>query len=171
LADAVISQQLSKNAADTIMRRFRRLYSSGRVTPKSFLSLSPDEVLKSGLSKRKYEYLADLAKAIESKQLRLSDLSREGDEIVRAALKRIRGIGDWTVDMFLLFGLARPDVLPIHDLALRRIISNIYGIDQDDRDSIEQIAERWKPFRSVACWYLYKYGNMKAEQVGAANRR
>ena len=165
LADAIISQQLSKNAADSITRRFRRLFSSGRIIPKSFLSLSPDEVLKSGLSKRKYEYLVDLAKTIESKRLRLSDLSEENDETIRAALKSIRGIGDWTVDMFLLFGLARLDVLPIHDLALRKIISDVYGIGQDDTNRIEQVAERWKPYRSVACWYLYKHGNMKAEPL------
>jgi adenine-specific DNA-methyltransferase len=171
LADAIISQQLSKNASDMITRRFRRLFSSGRITPKSFLSLSPDEVLKSGLSKRKYEYLVDLAKTIESKRLRLSDLSEENDETIRAALKSIRGIGDWTVDMFLLFGLARLDILPIHDLALRRIISDVYGIGQDKTNRIDQIAELWKPYRSVACWYLYKHGNMKTEPVDAANRR
>jgi DNA-3-methyladenine glycosylase II len=165
LADAIISQQLSKNAADTITRRFRRLFSTGRITPRSFLSLSSDAVLKSGLSKRKYEYLVDLAKTIDSKRLRLSDLSEENDDAIRASLKSIRGIGDWTVDMFLLFGLARLDILPIHDLALRRIISEIYGIDQDDTNRIEKVAELWKPYRSVACWYLYKHGNVKAEQV------
>lgn len=171
LADAIISQQLSKNAADTITRRFRNLFPSGRITPKSFLSLSPDIILKSGLSKRKCEYLTDLAKTIESNRLRLSDLVNESDEFIRTALKRIRGIGDWTVDMFLLFGLARLDVFPLHDLALRRIISNIYMIGQDDRDGMEKVAERWKPFRSVACWYLYKHGNIKPEKVGVGNHR
>jgi adenine-specific DNA-methyltransferase len=170
LADAVISQQLSKNAADTIMRRFRECFSPGRITPKYFLSLPPDEVLKSGLSKRKYECLVDLARAIETRELRLSDLSGKDDETIRTVLKRIRGIGDWTVDMFLLFGLARLDVLPIHDLALRRTISNIYGISQNEMVRIEQIAEQWKPFRGVACWYLYKHGNMKAEQGAEADR-
>ena len=164
MADAIIGQQLSKNAADTITRRFTELFSLSRITPKSFLSLSRNEVLKAGLSKRKYEYAVDLAKAVEDNHLQLSDLSKKDDEIIRVTLKRIRGIGDWTVDMYLLFGLARLlDVLPIHDLALRRIISDVYGIDQDDRNRIEQIADRWKPFRSVACWYLYKHGNLKAE--------
>jgi len=162
LVDAIIGQQLSKNTADTITRRFRKLFSSSRITPKSFLSLSPNEVLKAGLSKRKYEYLVDLAKAIENNELQLLDLRKKDDEIIRVTLKKIRGIGDWTVDMYLLFGLARLDILPIHDLALRRIISDVYGIGHDDRNRIEQIAEHWKPFRSVACWYLYKYGNMKA---------
>lgn len=170
LADAIISQQLSKKAADTIMRRFRGLFSSARMTPKAFLSLSPDDVLKSGLSKRKYEYIEYLASAIESKQLRLSDLSGKNDEMIRETLKRIKGIGDWTVDMFLLFGLARLDIFPLHDLALRRIIANTYGVKQDDRDGIERTAKRWKPFRSVACWYLYKHENMKAEQRGSATR-
>jgi len=170
LADAIISQQLSKNAADTITRRFRNLFSSARITPKLFLSLSPDEALKSGLSRRKYEYLVNLAKTVESKRLRLSELSGENDEIIRTALKSIRGIGDWTVDMFLLFGLARLDVLPVHDLALRKIIADVYGINQDNTNRIEQIAERWKPYRSVACWYLYKHGNMKAEPVAPPDR-
>ncbi|MEI8183757.1 MAG: DNA methyltransferase, partial [Desulfomonile sp.] len=169
LADAIISRQLSKNAADSITRRFRKLFSSFRITPKSFLSLTADEILQAGLSRRKYEYLADLAKTIESKRLRLSDLCGENDETIREALKSIRGIGDWTVDMFLLFGLARLDVLPTHDLALRTIISDVYGIRQDDTNRIEQIAEQWKPYRSVACWYLYRYGNMKAEQSAPAD--
>jgi DNA-3-methyladenine glycosylase II len=124
--------------------------------------LPRNEILKAGLSKRKYEYVADLAKAVENNKLQLSDLSKKDDEIIRVTLKRIRGIGDWTVDMYLLFGLARLDVLPIHDLALRRIISDAYGINQDDRNRIEQIADRWKPFRSVACWYFYKHGNLKS---------
>jgi adenine-specific DNA-methyltransferase len=171
LADAIISQQLSKNAADTIIQRFRKLFPSARITSKSFLSVSTDEVLKSGLSKRKYEYLVDLAKTVENKQLRLSDLRGENDEIIRATLKRIKGIGDWTVDMFLLFGLVRLDVLPIHDLALRKIIADVYGINQDDTKIIEQIAERWKPYRSVACWYLYKHANMKAEPVNPPDHR
>ncbi|MCX5805224.1 MAG: DNA-3-methyladenine glycosylase 2 family protein [Proteobacteria bacterium] len=170
LADAIISQQLSKSAADTIIRRFRDCFSSGRVTPKSFLSLPPDKILKSGLSSRKYECLVELAKAIENRELRLSDLSEKDDETIRAGLKRIKGIGDWTVDMFLLFGLAKLDVLPVHDLALRRIISNIYGCSPNETDRIEHIAEHWKPFRGVACWYLYKYGNMKTEQGAGANR-
>lgn len=170
LADAVISQQLSKSAADTIMRRFRACFSNGRITPKSFLAMPSEEVLKSGLSKRKYGCLVDLARAIDTRDLRLSELDGKDDETVRAILTRIRGIGDWTVDMFLLFGLARLDVLPIHDLAHRRIISDVYGFDQTETDRIDQIAEQWKPFRGVACWYLYKYGNMKAERVVGADR-
>jgi adenine-specific DNA-methyltransferase len=171
LADAVISQQLSKKAADTIIRRFRECFCSGRLTPKSFLSLPPDVVLKSGLSKRKYECLVDLARAIETRALRLSDLSGKDNETVRMVLKSIRGIGDWTVDMFLLFGLARLDVLPIHDLALRKIISTIYGVSQNETVRIEQIAEQWKPYRSIACWYLYKHENTKAEPNVPPDRR
>jgi len=165
LVDAIIGQQLSKKAADSIIQRFRNLFLSSRITAKSFFSLSSDKVLKCGLSKRKYEYLVDLAKAIESRQLRLSELNGEDDEIIRTALKSIRGIGDWTVDMYLLFGLARLDVLPLHDLALRKIIVDLYGIDQNDTSIIEKLSERWKPYRSIACWYLYKHGNTKTESV------
>ncbi|NPU86407.1 MAG: hypothetical protein HPY65_18165 [Syntrophaceae bacterium] len=160
LADAIISQQLSKNSADAITRRFRNLFSSGSITPSAFLSLKTKEVMESGLSGRKYECLLNLAKKHESKMLQLQNIEEKNDDLIRAVLKSIKGIGDWTVDMFLLFGLARLDVLPIHDLALRKIISDVYGIDQGDTSQIVHIAERWKPYRSVACWYLYKYSNM-----------
>jgi DNA-3-methyladenine glycosylase II len=133
--------------------------------PAQLLRLKVDDMRTAGLSARKVEYLVDLAKAIESRQLRLSELNGEDDEIIRTALKSIRGIGDWTVDMYLLFGLARLDVLPSHDLALRRIIVDLYGIDQNDTSIIEKLSERWKPYRSIACWYLYKHGNTKTESV------
>ena len=163
LTDAIISQQLSKNAADAITRRFRKLFSAGHITAKALLSLPKTKVLKCGLSKRKYDYLIDLAKTIESKRLRLSVLNGEKDETIRTSLKGIKGIGDWTVDMYLLFGLARLDILPLHDLALRRIIADVYKLNKADTVAIEKLAERWKPYRSIACWYLYKYENMKTK--------
>ncbi len=158
LIDAIIGQQLSKRAATTIIKRFRMLFSSGRATASRFLTLPKEKVLKAGLSKRKYDYIRDLARKIENKQLRLSRLSEEDDATVRQVLKKVKGIGDWTVDMYLLFGLARLDVFPAHDLALRKVMCKVYGLDGNDLQEARKIAEKWKPYRSVASWYLYKFG-------------
>jgi 3-methyladenine DNA glycosylase/8-oxoguanine DNA glycosylase len=162
LVDAIIGQQLSKNAADTIIRQFRNLFASGRPTPKQILSIPMQNVLSSGISQRKYDYIIDLAEKIESKELKLSQLHQEDDATIRLMLKSVKGIGDWTVDMYLLFGLARLDVFPVHDLALRKTMSSIYGLEINDLDGAKQIAERWVPYRSIASWYLYKYGNLRA---------
>lgn len=162
LVDAIISQQLSKTVADKIILRFRELFSGNRVTPKKFLPMSKDEVLRVGISKRKYEYIFDLAQRVQSSELRLSRLEIESDESIRRILKKVKGIGDWTVDMYLLFGLARIDVFPVHDLALRKVMSSVYGIETDDINRASNIAERWRPYRSIGAWYLYKHGNRKA---------
>lgn len=157
LIDAIIGRQLSKRAATTIITRVRRLFSSGRATASQFLALPRKEVLKAGLSKRKYDYIKELAGTIENKQLSLSRLSEEDDATVRRVLKKVKGIGDWTVDMYLLFGLARLDVFPVHDLALRKVMCKVYGLDGNDLQGARKIAEKWKPYRSVASWYLYKF--------------
>lgn len=162
LVDAIIGQQLSKSAADAIIRRFRNLFTSGRATPKQFLAHPRQEVLNTGISKRKYDYILDLAQKVDSKQLRLSQLHQEDDAKIRHLLKEVKGIGDWTVDMYLLFGLTRRDVFPVHDLALRKVVSTIYGLDVNDLEAAQKIAQKWAPYRSIASWYLYKLGNMRA---------
>jgi DNA-3-methyladenine glycosylase II len=88
------------------------------------------------------------------------ELQDEDDHVLRSTLKTVKGIGDWTVDMYLLFGLARLDVFPVHDLALRRIMCEVYKVPQDDLRKLERISSHWKPYRSVGSWYLYKYANM-----------
>lgn len=162
LVDAIIGQQLSKNAADSIILRFRKLFPSGRAMPRKFLSLSREEVLSTGISKRKCDYIRDLAQKVDSKQLNLSQLQEENDAAVRRTLKNVKGISDWTADMYLLFGLARLDVFPAHDLALRKVMSTVYGLDVNDLEAAKKISEKWKPYRSVGSWYLYKFGNMRA---------
>ena len=159
LVDAIISQQLSKQAADSIIQRFRSIFHASRPTPKAFISARREKVLESGISARKYEYILDLTNRIENGQLRLFHLSNEDDSTIRIALKQVKGIGDWTVDMYLLFGLARLDVFPVHDLALRKKMSTVYGVDVDDVATLEKVAAKWKPYRSVGAWYLYKSAN------------
>ena len=162
LVDAIIGQQLSKIAADTINHRFRKRFRSGRPTPKSFLAKPKKTLLEAGVSQRKYEYITDLCRKIEDGTLRLLELQDEDDDVIRNSLKTVKGIGDWTVDMYLLFGLARLDVFPVHDLALRRIMCEVYKVPQDDLRRLERISSHWKPYRSVGSWYLYKYANMNA---------
>ena len=139
------------------------LFTSGRATPKQFICLPRQDVLNTGISNRKYDYILDLAQKTDSKQLRFSQLHQEDDATIRRLLKEVKGIGDWTVDMYLLFGLARLDVFPVHDLALRNVMSTIYDIQAADLETAKKIAQKWKPYRSIGSWYLYKFRNMQTQ--------
>ncbi len=159
LVDAIISQQLSKLAADSIIKKFKGLFSGKSISACNFLKIIRENVKSSGISDRKYEYIYDLSTKINDKSLILRDLQTESDDVVRYELKKIKGIGDWTVDMYLLFGLARLNVFPQHDLALKKIISSVYKVPQDDINSIIKISKRWEPYKSIGAWYLYRYRN------------
>ncbi len=165
LVDAIIGQQLSKHASDAIMRRLRGLFRGSRPTPTAFLRMPKDKVVAAGVSGRKYEYVLDLAQRIHSRRLNLSKLSNEEEDSIRARLKDVKGIGNWTVDMFLLFGLGRLDIFPVHDLALRKIMAAVYGIEHDDVESLEKLAGRWKPYRSIGSWYLYRNANSQLNRT------
>ena len=156
---AIISQQLSRAAADTIMARFRAAFPKGKITPGSVLEKPREELKGTGLSVRKCDYIYDLCRRIKSRTLCLTALQSEDDDAIRRELKQIKGIGDWTVDMYLMFGLARLDVFPINDLALRRAIAGVYKIPQDDTKAILKVSERWRPYRSIGSWYMYRHGN------------
>lgn len=168
LVDAIIGQQLSKQAADTISSRLRELFKGRRPTPKAFIKLPRADILSIGVSQRKYDYILDLAQHIHKRELRLETLPDLTDAEVRDSLKAVKGIGDWTVDMFLLFGLGRLDVFPVHDLALRKAMAAVYGVNVDDQDSLVNIANRWRPYRSVGSWYMYR--NANAQPINAADR-
>ncbi len=167
LVDAIIGQQLSKQAADTISFRLRELFRGRRPTPRAFMQLPRADILSIGISQRKYDYIRDLAQRIQRRELRLETLPDISDAEVRDSLKAVKGIGDWTVDMFLLFGLGRLDVFPVHDLALRKAMAAVYGVNIDDQESLVNIANRWRPYRSVGSWYMYR--NANAQQSLAAD--
>ena len=160
LVDAIVSQQLSKKAADTIILRLRSQFHASRPTPSAFISAHRSKIIEAGLSAKKYHYILGLAQRLQSKSIDLARLAKKPNEKVREVLKQVNGIGDWTVDMYLLFGLGRLDVFPVHDLALRKSMSSVYKVDATDLRSLEKIASRWKPYRSVASWYLYKNLNV-----------
>jgi adenine-specific DNA-methyltransferase len=163
LVDAIIGQQLSKQAADTISDRLRGLFRDCRPTAKSFLNIPKEKILSIGVSGRKYDYIFDLAQRILKRQLRLETFPELTDTEIRESLTEVKGIGDWTVDMFLLFGLGRLDVFPVHDLALRKAMADVYDVDIDDCESLVRIASRWKPYRSVGSWYMYRNANFQKE--------
>ena len=159
LVNAIISQQLSKAVADTIMARFRGAFPKGKITPGKVLEKPGRELRETGISARKCNYIYDLCRRIEDRTLRLAALQSEDDDAIRRELKQVKGIGDWTADMYLLFGLARLDVFPINDLALRKAIAKVYKVQQDDMETILKVSERWRPYRSIGSWYLYRHGN------------
>ena len=163
LCDSIVRQQLSKHAANTIIHRFHELFDSGKPTPKQLLALPKQAVLDAGISNRKYGYLMDLAHRAETQLLNFSTLHEEDDSTIRRLLTEVKGIGDWTVDMYLLFGLGRTDVFPVKDLALRKSMSSLYGLDVDDVEGLEKVAQKWKPYRSIASWYMYKHGDLRSQ--------
>ena len=127
LTGVIVSQQLSKTAADTIIARFRALYPHGKITAERILETSDSTLRATGLSARKCGYIKELSKKIRNNSLRLTKLQSADDETIRRELTQVKGIGDWTVDIYLMFGLARLDVLPLKDLALRRAMASAYG--------------------------------------------
>lgn len=153
-AETIIGQQLSKQAVETITSRFRGKFPKG-LTPKAFFEKGREEVLSVGLSQRKYEYIFDLCSRIQNQSLDLDKLKTQTQETIRQQLKQVKGIGDWTVDMYLMFGLCHLDIFPIKDLAIRSAMSRLYLVS--DTQAMLQIAKAWQPYRSVVSWYLYQW--------------
>lgn len=157
LVEAIITQQLSGSAAKSISERFRLLYSSRFPKPIDVLKTSDSKLKKTGLSQMKVSYIKDLSKKISSRELQLNRMRNLSDEQVIEELIQVRGIGRWTAEMFLIFSLGRLDVLPVGDLGLKKGIKKLYNLKElPSEDKMKKIAERWRPYRTVATWYLWK---------------
>jgi DNA-3-methyladenine glycosylase II len=156
LVEAIITQQLSGKAANSISGRFRKIY--GRFPkPADVLKTSDAKLRKAGLSYMKISYIKDLSNKVESKEIRLSLMKNLTDEEVITQLTEVRGIGRWTAEMFLIFSLGRQDVLPVGDLGLKKGIQRLYSLEElPGKEQMEKIAEKWRPYRSVATWYLWR---------------
>ena len=156
LVEAIITQQLSGKAADSISTRFRAIY--GKFPkPADVMETSDAKLRKAGLSYMKVSYIKDLSKKVESKEIRLAYMKNLTDEEVIVQLTQVKGIGRWTAEMFLIFSLGRLDVLPVGDLGLKKGIQRLYSLDElPEKEQIEHIAEKWRPYRSVATWYLWR---------------
>lgn len=156
LIRAIISQQLSTRAAATIARRFEALFDG--VPTAARVNATSDEQLRSvGLSGQKLRYLRDLCARIEGGLLPLSGLDRMTDEEVITVLTEVKGIGRWTAEMFLMFRLQRPDVLPVDDLGIVKAVRRAYRMHAlPTPKRLMRLGEAWRPYRSVACWYLWQ---------------
>jgi len=158
LVEAIISQQLSNKAADTIILRFRQLFKqSGFPTPRQVLRMPDAGIRRAGLSFGKISYIKDLARRIEKKQLNLRKLRYLADEELIIQLTEVKGIGRWTAEMFLMFSLERPDVFSHGDLGLRNAIHKLYGFKKSPTvKQVEKIIAKWRPHRTLASRYLWR---------------
>jgi DNA-3-methyladenine glycosylase II len=156
LVRAIISQQLSSRAAATIARRFEELFGGRFPSPAAVLAMPDDRLRSVGLSGMKVSFVRDLARRVHDGSLHLDSLERMSDDEVIAELTQVKGIGRWTAEMFLMFRLHRPDVLPLGDLGIVNAMKRAYGLRKTPTpDRMTRIAEAWRPYRSVACWYLW----------------
>jgi DNA-3-methyladenine glycosylase II len=154
---AICGQQLSAKAARTIYERVMALYGGRTPTPQELIETEPDALRAVGLSYPKAAYLRDLAERIADGDLDLDRIAELPDDEVIAQLTQVKGLGRWTAEMFLIFHLGRPDVLPVGDLGIRRAAMNAYGLEAlPDADTLERLGERWRPQRSLACLYLWR---------------
>ena len=157
LVRTITSQQLSTKAAATIHGRLLDLMPGRVPTPEVIHGLSDAQLRQVGLSRQKAAYLRDLALKAESGELPLHDLTHLPDEGVIDAITKVKGLGRWSAEMFLMFRLRRPDVLPVDDLGIVTAIQRLYGLRKKPKpDRIRRIAEPWRPYRTVACWYLWR---------------
>jgi DNA-3-methyladenine glycosylase II len=157
LADAIMSQQLSGKAADTIIKRFKALFPKVRFpSPKQVLAKSDDELRSVGVSGAKASYLKNLAQAFEDRTLNFRNIDKKTDEEIITMLVSVKGIGRWTAEMFLIFTLGRPDVFSFGDLGLRNAVKKVYRLRQDPSPKkLAQLSARWQPYRSTASLYLW----------------
>ena len=157
VARAIVYQQLSGKAAATIHARLLALFGGDPPTPRQLARAKPERLRAVGLSGRKVEYLQDLARRAGTKAFPIESLHTLPDEEVIAALTSVRGIGVWTAQMFLMFRLGRPDVLPVLDLGVRKGVQLLYGLRTlPSPDRVERIGARWAPYRTIASWYLWR---------------
>jgi len=156
LVRAIVGQQLSTVAARTIYARVVDLFGGQVPTPHELIALDPEALRAAGLSRAKVAYLRDLAERVGDGRLDLDGFKGSSDEEVSAELVAVKGIGQWSADMFLIFQLGRPDVLPVGDLGIRRAAERLYALPEiPDAPTLIRIGEPWRPHRSLASLYLW----------------
>jgi DNA-3-methyladenine glycosylase II len=157
LLRAIVGQQLSVKAARSIYERFTGLFGGKTPTPEELLEVDADTLRSAGLSRAKANYVRSLAEHVISGELELDRLDELSDDEIMAELTAVKGLGEWTAHMFLLFHLGRPDVLPVGDLGVRRAVERLYGLETlPSVAELEALGERWRPYRSLASLYLWE---------------
>lgn len=160
LLEAIVAQQLSGRVATVIFNRLRALEPKRFPDPKRLLRHSDDTLRSVGLSRAKAASVRDLCDAVLTGRLDLGALEHMADEEAIQALVQVRGIGDWTAHMALIFSLRRADVWPVGDLALRKALRDVLGLEAMPTPKVaEPLGDPWRPYRSYACWYLWQMGD------------
>jgi DNA-3-methyladenine glycosylase II len=154
LVESIIGQQLSGKAADTIFKRFLALFNNKFPSYDALLRIDTEKLRSAGMSYSKASYIKNIAKAFKDRKLSIGKLEKLSDDDVKKELTKIKGVGNWTAEMILIFTLKREDVFSLGDAGLRRAIKNLYNIENEKQ--ILNLAEKWKPKRSFACWYLWR---------------
>src|ERR1700687_6095283 len=172
LGRAIIFQQLAGAAARTIHHRFVALFPGRRFpTARQVIDASPEDLRRVGLSRQKSLYLKDLAAHVENGTLNFHRFAQRADEDIIVDLTRVHGVGRWTAEMFLMFNLGRPDVLPVDDLGVRNAARRLYRMRKmPDAKRLRALSERWRPYRSGAYWELWRSGDVVLPDGGAAKR-
>jgi DNA-3-methyladenine glycosylase II len=163
LARSITFQQLSGKAAGTIFGRVKKA-SGRRFTPAAFLKLTPEQLRACGLSRQKIASLTDLATRCVRREINFRKLDQLSDDEIIELLSRVRGVGVWTVQMFLMFALQRPNIMPLSDLGIRNAVKKAYNLPELPKPAeLTEIAEKWHPHCSIACWYLWRSLDQEAE--------
>jgi DNA-3-methyladenine glycosylase II len=170
LVGSIVSQQLSTKAAATIFGRFAGLFPGNHIPSASAIAMLDDTTMRGvGLSGQKVSYLRDLCARIDDGRLNLDELDALDDDVVIERLTAVRGFGRWTAEMFLMFRLHRPDVLPVGDLGIVNAVHRLYGLKKKpDAKKLTKLGEAWRPYRSVASWYLWQSLQEPAKAAPAA---
>ncbi|MDJ0599840.1 MAG: DNA-3-methyladenine glycosylase [Crocosphaera sp.] len=155
LVKAIVGQQISVKAANAISQRLEKLV--GNISPINYLTKDEVALRSCGLSRQKITYITNIAQAFENKIFTPENWNHMTDEEITKQLMAIKGIGPWTAQMFLIFHLHRSDILPLRDLGLIKAIQEHYGTEKSlNSEQIQELSQRWKPYRTVATWYLWR---------------
>jgi DNA-3-methyladenine glycosylase II len=172
LVRSIVSQQLSTSAASTIYSRVIALVGIPEPLPHHWLALDDPELRAAGLSRQKIAYIRDLARHVQEGALPMAKLHEMEDDAVIEALTKVKGIGVWTAQMFLMFRLGRPDILPVLDLGIRNAIRRAYRLRKEPTAKrMHSLAKPWEPYRSVASWYLWQSLELPPVESAKSNGR
>ena len=157
LVNSIIAQQISVAAANTIRGRLIDAVAPEKISPQTLKRYDVDALRQIGVSRQKATYVLDLAEKVHGGILDLESIHHKDDEGVIEEMIQVKGIGRWTAQMFLMFSLGRMDILPVDDLGLKNAMRVQYQLDDvPDKQQMEQIAENWRPYATIACWYLWQ---------------
>ena len=155
IVSIIVGQQLSGKAAESIFERVRALTGQRTITPDGLRHLTDRKLRRAGLSEAKVRSIRDLLCHIDEGRLKVRTLPRLSDQEVHEALTQVKGLGPWSAQMYLMFVLQRHDVFSPGDLGIRKAVAQLYGVDPDKTD-LEELSQRWRPYRTIACWYLWQ---------------